>query len=119
MIAHFTIGQVVYTEVFLSAHGEPAYDLVLFFPDSSSGFEPHEVIAKSDILLVCRIEIAPCQADIVNGIEDIGLADAIATYEAIHFFGKGKLLLFVIFEISKVDSTEKQGKLQLSTKLAH
>ena len=91
----------------------------MLLADGSSGLEAHEVVAESNVLLISRVEIAPGETDIVNGIEDIGLADTIATNEAIHFFRKGKLLLFVIFKISKVDGAEKQGKLQLSTKLAH
>jgi len=110
MVAHFPIGYVVYAKVFLSAQGEPACDLRCFMPECSSGIEPHKVIAEPDILLVCMAEVAFGEADVMNSIQDIGLAHTIIAYEAIYFFRKSKVLLFVVFEISKMDSTEKQSK---------
>jgi hypothetical protein len=85
--------------------------------DSDSSIEPHKFITKPDILLVGRIEIAFGQADVVYGIQDIGFAHAVVAYEAIDFFRKNKIKLFVVFEISKVDGPEKQCKYELSTNL--
>jgi hypothetical protein len=54
----------------------------------------------------------------VYTIEDIGLACAIAADEAVHFFRKSEIQLFVIFKIAEVNGSEKQGKRKLATKLA-
>ena len=119
MIAHFFISYLVHAKVFLPTQRKTTGDLVFIGSKWGSGFQPHEVIAEFDILLVGGVEVTSGQADVVYGIEDIGLAYAIAAYEAINFFWKGELLLFVIFEISKMDGPEKQCKLELCTKLVH
>jgi hypothetical protein len=86
--------------------------------DSGPGFEPHIVTAKPDILLIRSGKVTFGQADVVYSIQDIGLAHAVIAYEAIHFFRKSKVFLFVIFEVGQVDGPEEQGKLELTTKLA-
>ena len=90
---------------------------MVFILYSGSGIKPHEIISKPDILLVGGIEIAFGQADIVYGIQDIGFAYTIIAYEAIDFFRKRQVKFFVVFEVSKVDRPEEQGKYELSPNL--
>jgi hypothetical protein len=110
VVTHLFITDVVCTEVFLLSGRQFTHYPGFFISDSSIGFKPHEIIGKPYILLVCSVEVAFGEADIVYGIEDIGFAHAIIANEAIHFFRKSEIQLFVIFEISKVDGSEEQCK---------
>jgi hypothetical protein len=118
MVAHFTIGNVIDAKIFLLSCREFAYYIIALTSDCDCSIESHEISTKPYILLVGSIEIAFGQAYVVYGIQDIGFAHAVITYEAIDFFRKNKVKLFVVFEISKVDGPEKQSENELSTNLA-
>ena len=108
MVAHFAIGYVIDDKFFLLTDGKPANYLVCFSAYGSRSLKPHEICTKPDILLVGGVEVAFGKADVMYGIQDIGFAYSVAAYEAVHFLRKDEVSLFVVFEISKVDGSEKQ-----------
>jgi hypothetical protein len=108
MIAHFFVAQIIQAEVLLFAQWLFADYAVFFRTYLGLSRQPHKLTAKPDILLIRRIEITLGQADVVDRIEDIGFAHAIIADEAVHFFRKSEVQLFVILEIGEVDRSEQQ-----------
>ena len=111
VVAHFFVRNIVDAEVFFLSDGEFADYFAVFVFDGSLCFEAHEICTESYVLLIGGVEIAFGERDVVDGIEDIGLAHAIAADEAIHFFRKSKVLSFVVFEIGEMNGSEKQVKM--------
>ena len=58
-------------------------------------------MAVKNILLILAREIAFGKAEIMNSIEQIGLANAIAAGDSDNPLGEGKLRMKVVFELKK------------------
>lgn len=65
-----------------------------------------EILSNFDVLTVDRIEIAFAEREVIDSVEEVGLAGAIVADEAVDVVAKRKVYLAVVLEVIQCKSVE-------------
>lgn len=65
-----------------------------------------EILVVADVLLVGRAEKAFAKREVINRVEDIGLAGSVKPHKAIHLLRKQQVGCFAVLEIGQFQLVE-------------
>jgi hypothetical protein len=101
MLGKTGIGLVVHGEFFAAGFPENANGFFVAVIQQQLSFQPEAFVALEDIGGVLPGKIAFGEAEVMDGIKQVGLAHAIAAANAYNALGKGKILLEIILELEE------------------
>ena len=103
----------------------PAHLLALATPEDATGdigavmaVDGEELLADADVLHIDRVEIALAEREIVDGVEEVGLAGTVVAHEAVDLGAEGDLDLGVVLEVGEGKAVESHVNQLLRVKFS-